>query len=65
MINILPLLFVDGFYARRCDEISLFPGALSSRAGVGVGEVLSGERADRRLWQETKRVSTGGTEGAE
>lgn len=34
----------------------VFPGSSRSRAGMGMGEVLNGERAERRLQQETERV---------
>lgn len=32
---------------------------------MGLGEVLNGEKAERKLWQETKIVLAGHTEGAE
>lgn len=32
---------------------------------MGVGEVLNGEKAEIKLWQETKTVLAGHTEGAE
>lgn len=65
IINILLLLFIDGICAGQCDEISVFPGSPRSRAGMGVGEVLNGEKAEIKLWQETKTVLAGHTEGAE
>lgn len=65
MINILPLLFIDDIYAGQCDDTSVFLGSPRNRAVKGIDEVLNGERTEIMLWQETERVSTYHTEGAE